>query len=219
MVEGGHAYAYETVMRCSQPYSMVTAAQRTAAQAMGAVQDGNRAKYQVKVLEVRPPRSRINMNAGEGRPVLQQTRYAGNQPTRQQAEAVQKRRQQAAANGVDWQLCAKVAKESKDREDRKDTGEQGKKKPKKAAAEATKGTKAAKKATGKGPGEGQKGKGKGKGKGGGGSRPAPARAAKRKKRPIVSDSHVDDDDCDSDYAMEYGSKSDLGWGKKARVWP
>ena len=26
MVEGGHAYAYETVMRCSQPYSMVTAA-------------------------------------------------------------------------------------------------------------------------------------------------------------------------------------------------
>ena len=65
MVEGGYAHAYETVMRCSQPYNMVTAAQRTAAQAMGAVQDENRAKYQVKVQQVRPPRSRINMNAGE----------------------------------------------------------------------------------------------------------------------------------------------------------
>ena len=101
MAEGGHAYAYETVMRCSQPYSMVTEAQHTAAQAMGAVQDQNRAKYQVKVQGVRPPRSCMNMNTGEGRPVLQQVRYAGNQPTRQQVEAVQKRRQQAAVNGAD----------------------------------------------------------------------------------------------------------------------
>ena len=177
---------------------------------MGAVQDENRAKYQVKVQEVRPPRSRMNMNAGEDLPVLQQVRYAGREPTLQEVERVQRRRQQAAVNGQHGQLCAKGVAGNKAR---KDTGEQGKKNPKKAAAEGTKGTKAAKNATGKGSGEGQKGKGKG----GGGSRPAPARAAKGKTRPIVCDSDVDD--CDSDYAMVYGSKSDLGWGKKARVRP
>ena len=123
------------------------------------------------------------------------------------ALGLDRRKVHVLCNGADWQLCAKGAKENTDRKDCKDTGEQGKKQPKKAAAEATKGTKAAKKATGKGPGEGQKGKGKG----GGGSRPAPARAAKGKTRPIVCDSDVDD--CDSDYAMVYGSKSDLGWGK------
>ena len=42
MCEGGHAEEYEAVMRVSQPYSMVTAAQRTAAQALGAVQEENR---------------------------------------------------------------------------------------------------------------------------------------------------------------------------------
>ena len=129
MCEGGNTHAYETAMRVSKPYSMVTAAQRTAAQAVGAVQDENRAKYQVKVQGVRPPRSCMNMNTGEGRPVLQQVRYAGNQPTRQQVEAVQKRRQQAAVNGADWQLCAKGAKENTDRRDRKDTEERGKKQP------------------------------------------------------------------------------------------
>ena len=123
------------------------------------------------------------MNAGEDLPVLQQVRYAGNQPARQQVEAVQKRRQQAAVNGEHGQLCAERARLNNVRKDRKDAGEQGKKNPKKAAAEATKGTKAAKKDTGKGPGEGQNGKGKGKGKGGGGSRSAPARAARRKNAP------------------------------------
>ena len=68
----------------------------------------------------------MNMNAGEGRPVLQQVRYAGNQPTRQQVEAVQKRRQQAAVNGADWQLCAKGVKENNAR---KDTGGRARRNP------------------------------------------------------------------------------------------
>ena len=122
MVEGGRAHAYETVMRCSQPYSMVTGAQRTAAQAMGAVQKDNRAKHQVKVQEVRPPRSRINMNAGEDLPVLQDVRYAGREPTLQEVERVQRRRQQAAVNGQHGQLCAKGVAGNKAR---KDTGEAG----------------------------------------------------------------------------------------------
>ena len=125
MVEGGHAHAYETVMRCSQPYSMVTAAQRTAVQAMGAVQDEIRTNYQVEVQEVSHPRSRMNMNAGEDLPVLQQVRYAGNQPTLQQVETEQKRRQQAAGNGQHGQKCAEGLRLNNVRKDRKDTGEQG----------------------------------------------------------------------------------------------
>ena len=98
-----------------------------------------------------------------------------------------------------WQAACQGSQENDGRVSRTDAGEQGKKIPKKAAPEATKGTKAAQKST-------RKGKGEGKGKGGGEFRPAPARAAKRKASHIVCKSGVDDDDCDSDYATEYGSQ-------------
>ena len=69
---------------------MVTSAQRTAAHAIGAVQE-NRAKYHVKVQEVRPLRSRMRTNAGEGLHVLKEVHYAGTEPNLQEVEGVQKR--------------------------------------------------------------------------------------------------------------------------------
>ena len=61
--------------------------------------------------------------------MLKEVRYAGTQPNLQDVERVQKRRQQAAVNGVHGKLCAKELQENEDRKERKDTGSRARRIP------------------------------------------------------------------------------------------
>ena len=169
----------------------------------------------MRLRQLRPARSRLPAKAGEDLRVLKHVRYQGQQPSLQDVAKVQKRRQLALLHSKEGKLHTKGTEENDARALGTTAGKQGNNKPKKAAPQATKGTNAATMATGKGVG--QKGKGKPQAptsgaNGGGGSRVAPARAAKHKAPHIVSESDDDDDD-----DIDYGSKGDLGWSKRALV--